>query len=215
MHCICKAHPSLFNPGVREKALKRSLLRALGEARARSGCSRMSSAVLLGEVAQVTAGAALVFLRRPDSLFLEALPAQGLPALEPDMEPPAANATEDQSADIFTSLPVAKAQPLEASAAADAVKDVLLRCLPAFRLGVSGDCLTHIIRLTEAPAFFTMSHKEKAFEVSVQSIADNIIAEWLRQPDCAIMRTDASCLGLGCAVDIDHDDKGIVFAFVV
>ncbi|OLP83268.1 hypothetical protein AK812_SmicGene36001 [Symbiodinium microadriaticum] len=205
-----KAHPSLFNPGVREKALKRSLARALGEARNQASQSRLTAAAPLAEVAQVAAGSALVFLRRPDSLFLEVPMLEE--ALEPDMEPPAANPSDEQG-DIFASLPVAKAQPLEGGTAGNAVKDVLLRCLPAFRLGVTAETLSHILRLSEAPAFFTMSHKEKAFEVSVQSIADTIVAEWLKQPDSPLLR--ASCVGLGCAMDIDHDDKGIVIAIVV
>jgi len=205
-----EAHPSLFNPGVREKALKRSLSRALGEARNQASHSRLTAAAPLSEVAQVAAGSALVFLRRPDSLFLE-VPIQE-EALEPDMEPPAANPSDEQG-DIFAALPAATAQPLEGGTAGNAVKDVLLRCLPAFRLGVTAETLSHILRLSEAPAFFTMSHKEKAFEVSVQSIADTIVAEWLRQPDSPLLR--ASCIGLGCAMDIDHDDKGIVIAIVV
>lgn len=205
-----EAHPSLFNPGVREKALKRSLARALGEARNQASQSRLTAAAPLAEVAQVAAGSALVFLRRPDSLFLEVPMLEE--ALEPDMEPPAANPSDEQG-DIFASLPVAKAQPLEGGTAGNAVKDVLLRCLPAFRLGVTAETLSHILRLSEAPAFFTMSHKEKAFEVSVQSIADTIVAEWLKQPDSPLLR--ASCVGLGCAMDIDHDDKGIVIAIVV
>merc|ERR1711879_1286 len=56
--------PSLFDPGVREKALMRAVARALNDARVSRGeeanLGRLRYAACLGEAAQLGAGAALV-----------------------------------------------------------------------------------------------------------------------------------------------------------
>lgn len=193
--------PSLSSSGPREKALVRSVSRALNDFRSQANLPRFNMPQKLVEVAQLAAVAQLLSLRRPDLLEAMELPKE-VQVCEPDMEPELDGA-EKEGKDIFH----ATNPPREDSGIVGRqVAKILLESVPAFRLGMTAEFLSEVLRLAEAPAFFTMSLKEKPFEVSLQSLTERICADW---QGSAMM---VSSIGIGCAVDIDNDDKAVVFA---
>ena len=129
----------------------------------------------LVEVAQLAAAAQLLSLRRPDLLEATELPKK-VTVCEPDMEPELDSA-EKEGKDIFH----ATNPPREDSGIVGRqVAKILLESVPAFQLGLTAEFLSEVLRLAEAPAFFTMSLKEKPFEVSLQSLTERICADWQR-----------------------------------
>lgn len=189
---------TLFETGTREKALVRAIGRALGEHRQREGLSRFSVSVVLAEVAQLAAGAALVALRRPETVNCKR-PAQPEQEAEPD---------ELVEVDQL-------AKPSIAGEAGDVVA-VLLGYVPAFRLGIEFQTMSDIARLSEAPSFFTAGVREKNFEVSLASLAHHFIQSWLKQADYqqALKSPSFSSIGIGCSINIGNDDKAIVFVLI-
>jgi len=198
--------PSLFRPAAifasRERSAKAAVSRAISEARAARGLGnqqRLASVPLLVELAQVAAGAELLRLRAPERFRPQALVAA------PDN---AAVGTEISTCDQEADEDVAP------SVSADVViVPTLASCIPAFRLGLPFGTMSHIVRLGEAPAFFTMDEREKAFQVSVTTMAERMVATWLEESGTseALLRPEASSIGVGCSLDIGNDDKAIVF----
>ncbi|CAJ1391847.1 unnamed protein product [Effrenium voratum] len=196
------AYPSLLSTRTREKALLRATLRALNEQRAKLELPKVAFVQILAEAAQLAAAAELAALRT--GALVEAAPEAAVASAEPDLEPEAEAEVEAEP----------EASPAPASPAAVPVSEgrraaeVLLRCVPAFRLEPSCGTFSRVLRLAEAPAFFTMAPKEKAYEVSLQSLAETTAAEWSGQEDWPAARV----VGLGCSVDMDRDDKALLFA---
>ncbi|CAJ1349362.1 unnamed protein product [Effrenium voratum] len=218
-----EAYPSLLSTRTREKAPKsglevngvvrdlwgartaqallRATLRALNEQRAKLELPKVAFVQILAEAAQLAAAAELAALRT--GALVEAAP-EAVASAEPDLEPEAEAEVEAEP----------EASPAPASPAAVPVSEgrraaeVLLRCVPAFRLEPSCGTFSRVLRLAEAPAFFTMAPKEKAYEVSLQSLAETTAAEWSGQEDWPAARV----VGLGCSVDMDRDDKALLFA---
>lgn len=165
--------PTLSTSGAREKALLRCVSRALNDFRSQVNLARLNMPQKLAEVAHLAAVAELLSLRRPD-LLQEKLPQEQVapePDVEPDLEPDLEMAPKDIA---DSTSPSQKASGF----AGREVAKILLECVPAFRLGLTVESLSEVLRLSEAPAFFTMSLKEKPFEVSVQSLTERICAEW-------------------------------------
>jgi len=93
----------------------------------------------------------------------------------------------------------------------------LLECVPAFRLGLSHAATTEILYLREAPAFFTAGPRDKAFEVSMASIGEYLVTAMLKRTGTAsaqLLSAEATSVGVGCAVDLSHDDKAVVCVLV-
>lgn len=179
--------PTLSTSGAREKALLRCVSRALNDFRSQVNLARLNMPQKLAEVAHLAAVAELLSLRRPD-LLQEKLPQEQVapePDVEPDLEPDLEMAPKDIA---DSTSPSQKASGF----AGREVAKILLECVPAFRLGLTVESLSEVLRLSEAPAFFTMSLKEKPFEVSVQSLTERICAEWQR----SAAMVSASSVGL-------------------
>jgi len=100
--------------------------------------------------------------------------------------------------------------------AEEIIVPALANCVPAFRMGLKHAAMNDILRLGEAPAFFTMDEREKAFQNSVAMLGGRIVSAWLAKPALAeaLLRPEACVLGVGCSLDIGNDDKAIIFAVV-
>merc|ERR1712039_1042545 len=86
---------------------------------------------------------------------------------------------------------------------------LLVECIPAFRLGLPHRASTEIVYLREFPSFFTCGVQEKSFEVSSAELGKRLAEAY--QP---LVSEEASVLGVGCAIDIGHDDKAVVCVIV-
>jgi len=131
-------------------------------------------------------------------------PAPPAAAPEPDVEP----SEDDGAAALPDELPSVGAEEL--------IVPALLECVPAFRLGLPHGSVSEILRLSEVPAFFTMEQREKAFQVSVDAFSERVVASWCAKPALAqqLLRTEASAIGIGCALDIGHDDKAVIYVVI-
>jgi len=88
----------------------------------------------------------------------------------------------------------------------------LLECIPAFRLDIPHTVLSQLVHLSEYPSFFTSGIQEKQFEVSLEALVGQIITGWSAEP--ATHCKDFSVVGLGCSIDITHDDCAVVWAIL-
>eukprot|EP00927_Polykrikos_kofoidii_P039251 TRINITY_DN33679_c0_g1_i1.p1 TRINITY_DN33679_c0_g1~~TRINITY_DN33679_c0_g1_i1.p1 ORF type:complete len:449 (-),score=84.48 TRINITY_DN33679_c0_g1_i1:93-1439(-) len=90
--------------------------------------------------------------------------------------------------------------------------ETLLRCIPAFRLGPPHGALSEVVHLREYPSFFTAGMNEKQFFTALEALAQRVITSWTENPQ--VMGNEWSVLGVGCSIDITHDDCMNVFAIL-
>lgn len=231
---------NLFEPGAREKALSKAIVRCMIEVRA-SQCTpeaaRLTTSNVLMEVAQLAASAALVNLRRPDILYLKASLVEAvITEAEPDCEPGVQETltseiqrtAEEPSRDNATTSVLAQvpltvlgrspflAPPPTGAGSAGHVVPTILDCVPALRLGLPHATMTELVGMRESPSFFTSGLYEKEFEVSLRALADHIVAQWLKRPAlaAALLRPETSVVGTGCALNLGNDDKAIIMAVI-
>eukprot|EP00438_Fugacium_kawagutii_P008280 Skav236202 [mRNA] locus=scaffold4200:40745:43760:- [translate_table: standard] len=130
-----------FQRRLSRDALVKSLSRALNDFRSQAKLPRFNLPQKLMEVAQLSAVAELLSLRRPDLLQAHDVP---IVACEPDVEP---DLDTEVPKDIFAHQASSEAQ---ASITGREVAKILLECVPAFRLGLTAESLSEVLRLSEA-----------------------------------------------------------------
>eukprot|EP00929_Paragymnodinium_shiwhaense_P044287 TRINITY_DN22724_c0_g1_i1.p1 TRINITY_DN22724_c0_g1~~TRINITY_DN22724_c0_g1_i1.p1 ORF type:complete len:445 (-),score=104.87 TRINITY_DN22724_c0_g1_i1:71-1405(-) len=89
----------------------------------------------------------------------------------------------------------------------------LLQCVPACRTGMRYAVLSELIRLAEFPSFFTVGLAEKNFEVSIEALVQRVSDTWSKAPE---FQAEAwTALGVGCSVDITHDDCALLWVILM
>lgn len=203
-------------PGARGKALVRALRQDLWAVREAAGCPRLRSAPLLEELAQLMAGFELVRRgadSRPTVDKIGKRPTVEAPPLELAQEavvPVEVFTGESQERGWFETT----AKAAEAAAAVDARAElvIVLRCIPAFRLGLPFALLQERVHLREFPSFFTAGVQEKQFETSVAAIVGLVSSSWSASTE--ISREGRSAIGMGCQIDRNLDDTAVVWAII-
>jgi len=222
---VCK----FIDVGTREKVATKAIARAINDRRDKSA-KPLEWANTLGKVAQLVAGMILVAMRRPEMCVQPTTPAEEalthfLAATEPDGEPASQGCVTDAgdapAAAVEPSNDDASRMDGEASPKKNTERlcgvevleqtavPLLLECIPAFRFGLPHRTSTEIAYLREFPAFFTSSPYDKPFEVSLAELAKRLAEAY--QP---LVSEEASVLGLGCAIDLGHDDKAVICLIV-
>eukprot|EP00928_Gymnodinium_smaydae_P013247 TRINITY_DN14850_c0_g1_i1.p1 TRINITY_DN14850_c0_g1~~TRINITY_DN14850_c0_g1_i1.p1 ORF type:complete len:396 (+),score=61.79 TRINITY_DN14850_c0_g1_i1:142-1188(+) len=192
-----KENPALLEgAGGREKAAKTQLRRELCTLREAAGLQdRLVCAPLLEELAQLLAGFHL--LRRRHQSKVDAENTYDVPPAVQDAEKSAEPAVVTDRA---SRLGVDTAELL----------DILLPCIPAFRLKPPIALLTDLVFLRDYPSFFTSGMSEKQFSTALESLAVEVASTWTSKGNAEALRSDWSVLGLGCFSDITHDDGMLV-----
>lgn len=191
---VREEHAALFELNARSKAAANIVSRAVTDARRTHGlgdAAKLRTSSILGELAQLAAGVALVGLRAPslvDELVSDELLRK---CSSPNILPPQFGA-----------------------GSAGQLVPALLSCVPMFRLGLPHGTLSHILDMREMPGFFTAGVRDKLFEISLSSFSEVVLTTWLSNATTSalLLWPEIHTIGVSCAFDVEDDDKAIIFA---